>query len=411
MQRCVLILLILVSLTGLHSCARNVQSASDDAPELLKAVPSDALGVGLFNRLDHGMDAVLDSLSVLRRLDYGKLSRSKAAVAMCDVGSVTPLLVIEAGRSDADTLEAARSVLAMSDTLRIPSALVALNQHNVLLLSTSATVITVACRHIASESSILDAPDFDLVVPLLPKQDVLILRNRGASRLPASGFGKFTSKQVTAFIREAAEWTVLSEHKLHPVYPSSQRYFCSFMESVQDAPSKLPSAFPQDASAVIDMPVASVQEWRGKYEQWLDARIELENYRKRLGSLRKSSGKNPLDWEKEHGVREVALVMLPGGTVNMVRTFRNMGSDGVKVNPHAGFVRALYGSAFATGDSCLLRCGNWLISSCDRVLLDSLKLAKVKPENWPSSARVVAWSPEMQFNWTKDNINIWNSNQ
>ena len=77
MQRCVLILLILVSLTGLHSCARNVQSASDDAPELLKAVPSDALGVGLFNRLDHGMDAMLDSLSVLRRLDYGKLSRSE----------------------------------------------------------------------------------------------------------------------------------------------------------------------------------------------------------------------------------------------------------------------------------------------------------------------------------------------
>ena len=78
MRKCVLILLIAFSCAGLHSCAEGAAGVSQEAPELLKAVPSDALCVGLFGRLDHGMEQMIDSLSALRSLDYGKLSRSRA---------------------------------------------------------------------------------------------------------------------------------------------------------------------------------------------------------------------------------------------------------------------------------------------------------------------------------------------
>ena len=116
MRKCVLILLIAFSCAGLHSCAEGAAGVSQEAPELLKAVPSDALCVGLFGRLDHGMEQMIDSLSALRSLDYGKLSRSRAAIALCDIGSVCPLLIIEAGKAGADEKKTAKDA-ATSKTM------------------------------------------------------------------------------------------------------------------------------------------------------------------------------------------------------------------------------------------------------------------------------------------------------
>ena len=223
MRKCVLILLIAFSCAGLHSCAEGAAGVSQEAPELLKAVPSDALCVGLFGRLDHGMEQMIDSLSALRSLDYGKLSRSRATIALCDIGSVCPLLIIEAGKAGADTLESVRSLLDMADTLKLGAALLELDTHDALLLSESSTVITIARRHVASESSILDAPDFPLVLDVLTGADAIVLRNRGANRLQRAGFGPLSPKTVAAFVRDAAEWTVLSGGRLWPVCPDSDR--------------------------------------------------------------------------------------------------------------------------------------------------------------------------------------------
>ena len=410
MRKCVLILLIAVSCAGLHSCAEGAAGVSQEAPELLKAVPSDALCVGLFGRLDHGMDQMIDSLSVLRSLDYGKLSRARAAIALCDIGSICPLLIIEAGKVDADTLENVRSLLDLADTLKLGSALLELDTHKALLLSESSTVITIVNRHVSSESSILDAPDFPLVLDVLTGTDAVVLRNRGANRLQNAGFGPLNAKTVAAFVREAAEWTVLSGGRLLPVCPDSGRYFTNFMSSLSEAPSKLSSAFPEGAVAIVDMPVNDLKEWRSAYEGWLDARIELEAYQKRIDALKKAAGKDPLNWEKELGVKEVACVMMPQGTLNMIRTARSASSEGVQTNPYKGFARALYGSLYNSADSCFVRHGVWFISG-DRALLDSLKLGSARPSGWPAAAKVVSWSKDNQINWTKDNIKIWDSNR
>lgn len=410
MRRCVLILLIALSCAGLHSCAEGAASVSQEAPELLKAVPSDALCIGLFGRLDHGMDQMVDSLSALRSLDYGKLLRSRAAIALCDIGSICPLLIIEAGKVGADTLENVRSILALADTLKLGAALLELDTHNALLLSESSTVITIVGRHVASESSILDAPDFPLVLDVLTGSDAIVLRNRGANRLQSVGFGPLSAKTVASFVREAAEWTVLSGGRLWPVCPESDRYFTNFVSSLTEAPSKFAASFPEGAVAVVDMPLADLKEWRKAYEGWLDACIELESYQKRLAGLKKAAGKDPLNWEKELGVKEVSCVMMPGGTLNMIRTAKSSSSDGVQTNPYKGFARALYGSLFNAADSCCVRKGVWLISG-ERALLDSLKLGGGKPSSWPAAAKVVAWSEDSQINWTKESIKIWYSNR
>ena len=402
MRKCVLILLIVVASLGWQSCAENAPSAVQDSPELLKAVPSDALCVGVFSRLDRGMERMVDSASVLRNLDFGRLSRSHAAIA---------LLIIEAGRSGADTLDVVRNIMAMADSMKVWHALFELDTHNALLLSPSSTVITVAGRHVAAESSILDAPDFQQVVDVLSGADAVVLRNRGASRLLDLSFGQLNTKAVAGFIRDAAEWTVLCNGHLHPVVPDDARYFCNFMGALEEGTSKLSACFPEGADAIIDLPVSSIEQWRKAYENWLDARIALESYQKRMGTLAKASGKKPLNWEKEQGVKELACVMMQGGTLNMVRVSKSQNSDGVQKNPYTGFVRALYGAPFDSSDSLCLRCGAWLVSGGDRALLDSFRVSKKKPSDWPAAAKAVAWRPDGHISWTKDNIKIWDSNR
>ena len=142
------------------SCGGSGSGASvQEPPELLTAVPSDALCVGLYNRLDKGLESMLDSSDVLCTLNYGKLSHARAALAICDIGSLSPLVIIEAGKHAPDSSAAVLSLLAQADSFRLAKAYVPLHTHDVLILSSSETVVTVVKRHLASESSVLDAPD------------------------------------------------------------------------------------------------------------------------------------------------------------------------------------------------------------------------------------------------------------
>lgn len=408
MRNRVLILSLFAALLAAASCGGGAAGSEAEAPELLQAVPSDALCVGVFSRCDHALQRMTDSVSVFRKLDYGKLSRSRCAFALCDVGSISGLLVLDAGKHGADTLEAASSLLAQADSLKLSAALVELGARDALLLSPSATVITVARRHLASESSVLDAPQFDGVLQHLGGADAIAFRNSGAPKLfnvPLPGIAR---KEVASFVKEACVWVVAEGDRLYFVQPSGERYFCNFFDGVEDGASKLQASFPEGADLVIDIPVSSLPDYRRSYETWLDAGVVLEAYQKRLQALKKAAGKDPLAWEKEVGVRELASVSFRGSRLNMVRTDKTAATDGVVRNPYTGFVNALYGSVFNPADSCMLRSGNWIISG-ERAALDSLRLEKC--QGWPARARAVVSTPEKRMTWTKESVRIWDSNR
>lgn len=408
MRNCVLILMSAFAAFLVASCCESATGGSHEAPELLRAVPSDALCAGVFSRCDKALDRMTDSTSVLRKLDYGKLARAHAVVALCDVGSVQPLLVLEAGRHGSDTLEAATSLMACADSARLNSALIALPMHNALVISPSPTVLTVVKRHLASESSVLDAPGFEAVPDVLKGSDGVFWRNREAAKLFDAELPGLPRKNLVAFLRDATDWTVAVGDRLYPVQTPAERYYCNFMSSLGDGASRLGSFWPESAELVIDMPVASLQEWRSGYETWLDARVEVEQYRKRLQALGKATGKDPLKWEKEVDVKEVAYIAGPGYRVNMVRTGSKLTREEVGKNPYTGFLNALYGAPFDAADSCVLNCGNWIVTG-ERAVLDTLSFGSIK--TWPAKARAVVSTPDRRLVWTKESIRIWNSTQ
>lgn len=410
MKKCVLFLTALNLTILLASCGNEAPGASQEAPELLKAVPSDAQSIGIFGRLDHAMDRLIDSTSILNRIDYGKLGRARAVIATCDLGALAPVVIVEAGRASEDTVSAALPVLSQADTLGIPHSHITIGNHNALVLTPSETALKIVSRHLASETSILDAPDFDKVVSILPSGDALVYRNRGAAKLFGGMFSGSLGAVAVSFVRDAAEWMVEADGTLQTVQPDAEKYYGNFCSSLQEAPVKLQSVLPSGALFCIDIPIASTLEYRHAYEVWLDARVALEDYNRRLGSFSRIAGKDPRTWEQEAGVREAAVVTLPEGRLNLLRVKDKSTSDGIVPNPRTGFARALYGEVFAPADSCMILSGNWILSG-SREVLESYEPAAAAA-GWPTKAKVIAGNDARLYIWNKDNrIKIWDSNR
>ncbi len=391
------------------SCNRSSGVPAGEVPDLFHAVPSDALSVGVFGRCDNALGRMTDSTSVLRRLDYGKLSKAHSVIAVCNVGNLFPLLILEAGKQAPDTLEAAASLLALADSIGLASAHVSLEKHNAVLLSPSETVMTIALRHISSGASILDAPDFDKVTELLPGSDAVIYRNSGAPKTFDLEIAGLQRKTVTSFLKEAAEWTVVSGDDMWTVQPQLEKYYCNFIAGLEDGQSRLASVLPDDAELALDIPIAQFAKYRKAYETWRDARVELEAYKAGLASRKKAAGKSPLDWEKELDVREVALVVTPAGRYNLIRTAKASDAEGISSNPYTGFLNALYGRIFEAADSCCLNCGGWTVSG-SRSALEQFVAGEEKIKEWPVKAGVVVYTPHFCLTWSNDSFKIWDSN-
>lgn len=411
MRKCVLFLSALVLSLGIASCGAGAPGAPAEAPELFAAVPSDAQQIGVFSHLDNALSKMIDSTSNIHKIDFGRLARSRAVVAGCDLGALTALVIVEAGKASADTLAVAADVMAQADSAGIFHKHITLGQHNALLLSGSETLMLVAARNLASETSILDAPGFGGVVDVLPSGDCRIYRNSASKKLFKDMFSGYLAARVPAFLKDASEWMVRSESEIVPVCPEGEKYYTNFCASLQEAPSRLPEVMPEDYTFFIDIPIASAGDYRIGYERWLDARVVLEAYNNHISRVWSATGKDPRAWEKEAGVREASVVFTPRGRINLIRVKDKATSDGVVPNPLTGIAYALYGNIFDEADSCMLRRGNWIISG-QRDALELYSPAAKSPEGWLSKAKVAAGSPDFRVSWKNDDrIKLWHSNQ
>lgn len=357
-----------------------------------------------------------DSTSILRNLDYGKLGRQKSVIALCNVGSIVPLLIIETGRAKAggedaeglraatDTLDQTASLAGRAAELNLFSEQIAVGGHNAILISPSATVTTVVKRHLSTSTSILDAPYFSQALNAMVSSEAIAWRNSGADKLFSTELYSIPRRQASSFIKGAAEWTVANGNKLTTVQPEAEKYFCNFLAATEPGRSKLGNSVPEGAELIIDIPIADLAAWRKSFETLQDARVQLESYNKRLQRLKSTYGKSPKDWEKELGICEAAYIAGNGYRLNMIRTAKAGKQKDVAANPCPGFVRALFGEPFNDADSCCVCRGNWIISG-ERSVLDTLQLKTIK--SWPDKASAVAQVPGKRLTWTKDNFILW----
>lgn len=427
MQSVRITLLAVLAVASLSSCGSGRTGEGTDAPEevmnLLRAVPSDALAVSVKNSCSDAV-SLLDSTNVFRSLDYGRVGNSPAVISWCFDGELSPVMAIDAGRSGAG-MSAARALEDRADSLGLFTAYYApdslVGKHAMLVMTPSEALLTATNRHITEKRSILDANGFTSALAFAGNSRTFtILRNSGASRLlPAELLeGIFNRRKAANFLRTIADWITVTPEgsgswRIDATRGDSPSYYTNLFNGLPLADSRLGDILPPDTEFALSLPVPQ-PEFRDAFEKYQDASVRYTPYIRQIDTLKARSGKSPLDWEKETGIREVGLIVFGGRKIVAARPARTEGNAQPSENPWRGFIPALYGSAFSLADdSACAAVSGWLIyGSADD--LDSFISAQPQEatSKWPGKGtHIVMYKSGKFICWNKKGIYLWNSSQ
>lgn len=403
-------IVIFAALLAVLSCGQ--PSVEKHVPELLGFVPSDALAVASYDRVCDVL-TLIDTASPLRTVDYGRLRNSKAMLSLCYTTSLTPILAIDTGKATSDTTGSVASILAQADSLGIRAEYIHdETRRGALVLSTSLTELNSTRRHFTENASILDAPAFkDALEKCVTSKNWIIFRNGGADKyIPRAFLLNFVQRrEFIAFLQKCADWTALipvdrGKYQMETVCGDFDTYFMKALDAMPVTQSKLGPMLPRSTEFAVALPVRD-DEYREGYEHWLDAMVRLEKYESRLASLKKETGKSPLDWEKELDVREVAVVKWNNRAVTLVRSGHTTKDKDIAPNPWKGFIPALYGSAFAVPDDSSCACsGGWTIFGGEEDL-EAFLLCEhgLEGVSWPGKhSGLIIYGPDFIINRDKE---------
>lgn len=421
------IIALLAALPLLFACGNPAPKTGDmrRVPELLAAVPSDALAVICYDRLEEGLP-LLDSTSVLHKLNLTAFKQSQMALSLCYNGSLVPVLALDAGRAEADSASAVSALLAQASVLKLQAQYVRpdaeTKRRGFVLITPSDAQLTAVRRHLTEHTSILDAPGFRQALAAAAGRDFVAFRGGGApERLAPKSWLRdfFPRRPLTRFLGSVANWTVLTPaaggFDVVPVCEQDDAFYANILGLLPPGDSRLGAILPGDTRFALALPV-SLPQTREAVDRWQDASVRLTVYQKRLEALRRESGKDPLKWELEQSVREVALVHFGGGAVALVRPAKPATERELHENPWRGFLPALYGDAFALADdSCTASSRGWQIYGSQEAVSAFIEAARPAEAAvaWPGKGcRFVIYQPGKTLAWGKKGIKlIWNSTQ
>ena len=351
-------------------CSCSAPADKEFSP-LFHTVPSRSLVVARFGHLEHGLGLLLDTTSVFRSLDYGRLGNEEAILSYDFGAALIPLLSIDAGKASADTSSAVARLLEQASERGLYAFYTAdlLPKRAAVLLSTSRTAVDEAAGHIRSGVSVLDAHGFVQAAALVDGSAAwLMLRGDAASRwLPGKLLQKvFARRDLVRFASGVAEWTVFnfpsySAGKVDLAFScGSKKYLADFFGALEAAECKAQAAVPAASDFVLGVAMKDVKLYSDAWQECLDVRADLSKYNGRLAGLRKRCGKNPLAWAKEKDIKEIAVARWDGREVQLVRGSSKVRKSEPSDNPYPGFVPALFGDAFRIADeSCCASAAGW----------------------------------------------------
>ena len=362
---------------------------------LMRTVTSDAIVAMDYDRLGDLLGVMLDSTSALRRIDYGKLAGSEAVLSYVYTGSVEPVLAIDAGKASGDTTAAVASVLRQADSLGLQCRYFPTGWEEgagaALFLFRAKASVPSMLRHLSSGSSIYNAPRFSEAIQAAGHgKGTIYIRGGAAPRIiPRSlAEGIIPRGALTSFLSKCADWAVFTQNgdgsfTVNAAGGEAPGHYPAIFDALETGESRIWEVMPRSAGMAVSECITP--GFREAYEAWRDASSNLDQYGRRISSLKKEAGKSPLDWEKETGVKEVAFVSLPEGPVTAVRTSRRKDFADPVENPWQGFAGALYGSLFGAADPLMAAKGEWLLFGDWAALKAFLEAEDFLPqENWPA---------------------------
>ena len=409
----------------------NGEPSGDSVPEvkgfeLLSYVPSDACGVIVCERAAAGLENLFDSGSVFRELAYGRLADSKMVISYHFVGELIPMIAVDAGRSQADSKQAAEIIEAAAERgleARVVHKPAKRGRKSVLLISPSAPILDAAERHMEAHTSVLEVEGLTTALEKAPARgDVVIFRNDAiANLLPKDFLTKYiTRKQLVGFIKGYSEWTVMHlegtetagkgvylSYDVRTVHPDDFSKSAQIFESQAGGDSKVASMLPQGTTYVVDQPIASIESLVDARKKNLDARGGLNKFSNTCSQLARSAGIDPVKWATEIDIKEVAKVQWKNEEVVLVRPAKPLVSHNIRYNQHRGFITTLFGQGYSLADDTHSACiGNWLVIGSESAVKHFLASeVKQKLHYWPTkNVRAIVLADDCQLTWTRSEL-------
>lgn len=403
------------------------QSDDERKVTVLSTVPSDALAVSYAENCRNSGFA-LDSTSIFSGLGLRSIRSSGMAVSLCYNGKTVPVLSIAPVPDNFrdDSTSAYNAVIRAATRKKIRALYIAdapstPEGTGVLLLSPSESQIKASERHIRAGRSIYDSENFvDAVDKAGDVREMVILRNAGFKRINAGDYfpTAYNAGEVSALMQRSSQWTVLSpggekEKAVTLSYPDEETYFARFLASLPESDSRLGRVLPPQTAFALSLPVSN-PAFRVQYERYIDANVRLVKYRKQMERLARETGKDPLKWEKELDIKEIAIAEFDGHRIMLVRPGRKVMDRIPDSNPYQGFAAALYGSAFALPDeSFTANAKGWTVIGSEAGVR-AWCLSGTEDNGfgkWPGKrVRFTIFSDGKYLVWNKKGVRIWNSN-
>ena len=350
---------------------------------LIKAVPSDAAIVLCFKNFGHACELLGDTLAVFGELASNKFDRIAAArngelrrvPAIMSVHyskDIPPLLIIEAKKAIADSTAELKNLLAVADS----SGLLTRINGDLILISSSETIINSSVRHLEEGHSILETKGFKEIASsgMETGDDVIFFSNAYADNI----LGAFLSKRhrkANAFVKDISEWTAfrVTRHSETGagmrgtlLYSNDPYYYLNVLSHAGSSSVEIADAVPGNVDFIVDIPIGNITAYIKAYRNHLDSRSRLDKYESILQSQKKEHGKNAEEWAQSLDIKEIAAVNLHfGGKLRKILLLRpgaRLSEEKASAVNHAGFARTIFGELFTGEDESAGKLvGKWLV--------------------------------------------------
>ena len=351
------------------------------------------------------MAAFLEDVSASSSL-YSSLMSAQAVISVHDIGVLTPLLIIDAGRAGDGPSEAVAAMetaagnadlaSAFEDASGYASSGSPLRKRSLLLLSPSDVLVEAALRHLKAGISVLDVPGVPEAVSKVSSSDIAVIPSSGVTRLGSDIFSRSCREEVRA-AAGFADCVVfgIGQFSDSGFTMSGRAYsdgslsnIIEMYQEVAPASSQVSSVLPSYTLFAVSVPVSDISQYTEAYLRYAQTRSLVKNVEASRASLAKSGGMQPSVWAEALAIREVAAAgFVSGGAVRKVLLARLgkvsapvlfKGLDDVtadncegRIFPYRykGFLSSLFGSRFALEDeSFFMIHDGWLIAGSREAL-------------------------------------------
>lgn len=330
---------------------------------VLRAVPSDAVAVMVFDGSKAARNVIADSTGILKTVIAADspalmgyleaVGRHSTAVSLLTSGALVPLVITLTDKADsaslADMAKAAEN-----------AGLKAQVRENFLIASRSETFVGSSVRHIQEGSSILDVRNLDKLAAAVKGPAVMFVNHSHAGKL-LQVYSTPQYRKQSAFVKDLTAWSAWSVAQMDKddivlegttLEGEAAASWLAAFKGTPDQTAEFPEVLPYFAGTAVSIPVTD--DYVQNRRTFEDGRGRLPRFEK---AMKDRAGREltPGDWLKSLQAKEIVLVSFQADDVVrqvlLLRSAKDLKLGKEAPNAYRGCIGLLFGEYFAIADT------------------------------------------------------------